>query len=398
MKFLPTEKPKWRKSGVIITTSQMISEIASLRKKYCSLSDGEKSICSKVVPIMAVDSIYHLNVREKVGTQSWAETKDIIQSVDQLEGTSDARAIKETLNTHSAMEKLFDLFKVDFNNEGLLSVQEICGVHGILMEGLHPKAGRIREDNDIAITCWDDDVHIYPIPKKAEDQFYGLVDCYNIVVSNLLKTQKKGVEKHHTCCCFSIACDQSSNSSFTEAVIKCSTLLMANFVNAHPFADGNGRMCRLLANYALGLITPFPVTIYHTDTAGNGVGRDDYVNAIVQFRVNPDEGPRDTAAMLTEGLWRGWKIVFKYLESYKSQMASIGPLVLQLDGAADAILRKVERILRTNSHLTMEKEVLVETIKGALKQNDYANLEQNECKRVFITLKEGLKLELNVYK
>ena len=243
----------------------------------------------------------------------------------------------------------------------------------------------------------EDEIHVYPPPKKAEDQFYGVVEWYNSAVSRL---QKKDVEKPCTSCCFSIACDQSTDPSFTKDVIKYSALLMSNFVNAHPFIDGNGRMCRLLANYALGLITPFPVTIYHTDTAaGNGIGRDDYVRAIVQFRDHPDEGPRDIAAMLAEGLWRGWKILFKFLESYNSQMASIGPLILQLDGMDDAvILGKVERILRTHSQLAMEKEVLVEKIKGTLKQKNYDNLEEDEYTKVFITLKEGLELELNVFK
>ena len=151
-KFLPTENPKWRKSGVTITTSQMISEIAGFRKKYCSLSEGEKSFCSKLVPIMAVDSIYHLNVREKVGTQTWAETKDIIQSVDKSLGKLETvRVAKETLNVHRAMQELYSLFK---DNKGQLSVQEICGVHGILMKELHPKAGNIRDDDDDAVWTW----------------------------------------------------------------------------------------------------------------------------------------------------------------------------------------------------------------------------------------------------
>ena len=38
--------------------------------------------------------------------------------------------------------------------------------------------------------------------------------------------------------------------------------LLFKVVDVHPFIDGNGRMCRLLANRVLAMIFPFPVPIY----------------------------------------------------------------------------------------------------------------------------------------
>ena len=44
-----------------------------------------------------------------------------------------------------------------------------------------------------------------------------------------------------------------------EFIFKRAARLLFDFVDAHPFGDGNGRTCRLLANYDISLITPFPV-------------------------------------------------------------------------------------------------------------------------------------------
>lgn len=200
------------------------------------------------------------------------------------------------------------------SSTGLLTVQQVCDVHGILMKGLHPNAGKMR--NTEAFTTWDNGPYFYPSPERIEDRLYAHIDCHNIYVSSLPPENSR--EK-------------------VEYVIKCAARIMFDFVNTHPFGDGNGRMCRLLANYVLHLIAPFPVGIYHTNgNEGPGVSRSDYIEAIVQCRDHPEEGPRDIAAMLVEGVWRGWNSLFL---NFKCHPQTIGPLISQV-GHMDQISEK----------------------------------------------------------
>ena len=89
--------------------------------------------------------------------------------------------------------------------------------------------------------------------------------------------------------------------------LKCAARLLFDFVDTHPFVNGNGQMCRRTGK----LCTPFPVGLYHTDDQ-NRCGRADYMNGIVQCRDNQEEGPRELAALLVEGAWNGWKTFFSY--------------------------------------------------------------------------------------
>jgi len=113
----------------------------------------------------------------------------------------------------------------------------------------------------------------------------------------------------------------------TAYIFKCAALLLFSFVDAHPFTDGNGRMCRLLANHVLSLITPFPVGLYHKTHPGRS-GRKDYIDAIMECRSHREKGLGKLAAMLVEGAWRGWKSLFENAERRGSGV-TIGPIVVE---------------------------------------------------------------------
>ena len=80
------------------------------------------------------------------------------------------------MNTHSAMTMLHKKHK-EMENTGLLTVQEICDVHRMLLEGLHPYNGEIRKSK--TYTCWANEVHYYPPPAIVEELFYALIDRHN---------------------------------------------------------------------------------------------------------------------------------------------------------------------------------------------------------------------------
>ena len=101
--------------------------------------------------------------------------------------------------------------------------------------------------------------------------------------------------------------DELLSTSKVELLFKRAARLLFDFVNAHPFADGNGRTCRLLANYVISLIMPFPVT-----PCGEGGNiKDDYLKAIIECRDHREKGPGALASMLIEDTWRGWKYLFQ---------------------------------------------------------------------------------------
>ena len=269
------------------------------------MNEDEKRFCREsVVPVMAVDFIYHLNIGELVGSQIRAETQDILMSVMDIEDRVLTGKIdccdckkKETLNTLSAMKKLHEIFEDKMKGSGLLTVEQICKVHAVLMEGLHPGAGKIRTND--TYTRWNGKIHFYPNPETLPNRLHALVDCHNIYVEAFPPNSTDYTKQD------------------VEYIFKCAARILFEFVDTHPFGDGNGRMCRLLASYVLKLITPFPVGIHHTDTV-NGVRREDYVDAIVQCRDNPKDGPREIASMLLEGAWSGWKRFFESLESCRN--------------------------------------------------------------------------------
>ena len=116
-------------------------------------------------------------------------------------------------------------------------------------------------------------------------------------------------------------------NDYTALLFKCAARLLFSFVDAHPFGDGNGRMCRLLANYVLSQITVFPVGLYHKSRPERS-GRDDYIEAIIHCREHPEEGPGKLAAMIVESAWHGWKELF--VGHCVRTLSYIRPILVQL--------------------------------------------------------------------
>ena len=290
--------PKFRKGTFYDSTSDdMIAQITQWRLAYQKMPDNAKELCTQHFA-MAVDYVHSSNVGELVGTQTWQETQDTIRRVGEnylvslsagVKPLSQTRCEKETANTYEAMKLLHITLKL-MDYTGFLTVQEVCGIHRVLLQGLHPDCGKIRTGE--AYTHWHGGPYYYPPPKQAEELFYALIDHHN---------------KRMADCLHDVTTDE-----YTEYIFKCAADLLFEFVSVHPFGDGNGRMCRLLANYVLGLITPFPVSLYHSPERN---AREDYLNAIVHCREHPKEKPYQLTTMLIKGAWRGWKTLFYNLKT-----------------------------------------------------------------------------------
>ena len=284
-----------------------------------------------------------------------------------------------TINVYEALTKFFTLHE-EMSNTGKVTVQQICDIHGVLMARLmaklHKYAGEPRKTE--AFVIWNGEDYFYPEPLVAEKLFYACVDHH---CAHMTQYNKKLAEK-------------GPGKETFSFLFKCAARLLFDFVDTHPFGDGNGRMCRLLANYVLSLITPFPVPLY---SSGEGrSGREDYLNAIVECRKNRDKGPRTLAAMLIEGTWRGWKSLFSILE--QRNLISVIPIEpLAVVNKSDAVEVTNKKVTEALKRCKVEvKPDMLEVVTKAINQAHH-DASGNDAVRQVVTLSEGVHLHLHIY-
>ena len=95
-------------------------------------------------------------------------------------------------------------------------------------------------------------------------------------------------------------------------LFKLSALVMFNFLDIHPFSDGNGRLARILASYILSLAHFSPVSI---SSFSDLKDRDVYLDVIQACRDSSDQRPRDLTALLVESSWIAWRRIKSVLDS-----------------------------------------------------------------------------------
>ena len=383
LNFNFTEFPQWRKSKE--GTSKLLAEIVDFFKRYEQLPQVAKQFCkTSFVPLMTVKFVFNVNVGESVGTQTENGTQAVLDDYrinkETSNGSTERESVKEkdslvTINVYEALKQFFELHK-EMANTGKLTVTLVCDIHRVLMNGLHKDAGELRKARAYAMG----DDHVYPEPIVAELLFNACIDHHSIHMSYY---HKELAEK------------APSVESFGY-LFKCAARLLFDFVDAHPFGDGNGRMCRLLANHVLSLITPFPVSPY---SSGEGRSRrEDYLDAIIECRSHRDKGPATLTAMLIEGTWRGWKNLFDNLEKNNllTSINPIGPVVVNKSDDVQLRNAKLVKIFRRfdiedKLHASMLKHVdtVIEEVSDA---------SEDVASRKTVRLSENIDLYLHIYK
>lgn len=299
------ELPTWNDTSVEAgynNISELLTQIVEDWRRYKNLIPPMKSRSNSVFArTMMVEFIYKTSVGESVGLQSKEDIKAAIDAYTNNREINDAanygfkllkeKEGKETINIYIALEYISKL-RDEMENTGKLTVQQICDIHRILMTGLRDDAGELRK-YDVFTLCGE--MHLYPEPSIAEQILYACVDHHCIQMS-----------RHK----LAMSSDDALSITNVEFIFKRAARLLFDFVDAHPFGDGNGRTCRLLANYVMSLIMPFPVA----PSCGEGKNmKDCYLKAVIECRDNREKGPGALASMLIEDTWRGWKRFFQHI-------------------------------------------------------------------------------------
>ena len=341
--------------------------------------------------LMTLKFVMDVNIGESAGTQTADGTQAVLddyiekqRSHSNRDSNEDGQGVTEvnkdrdknrlvTINVFKTLKKFFEMHD-EMEGTGKLTVQQICDCHRVLMENVRNDAGELR--TTYVFSIWKDEEHVYPESWVAEQMLYTSVDHHCAHMTHYheeLLTKKAPKEK-----------------SF-RYLFKCAARLLFDFVDAHPFGDGNGRMCRLLGNYVLSLITPFPVALY---SSGEGrCGREDYMNAIVECRKNREKGPGTLAAMLIEGTWRGWKSLFHILDERNLTLKVVGPVVVhQRDAIEDRDKKIIDAIKRYN---TKSDSHIPECVPEAI--NEERDIPDKDGVRRKVPLCDDTVLHLHIY-
>ena len=277
---IPEDAP-WREEA-----EQNTSEKIQWIKEQCQLisqNKFEQPFLDWFKEEMEDEFVCESNVASSVGTQTLATTKNT-----RIKRDSNTREEKETENTYNGLSELSELQGCELN------LETIKGIHKTLMEGLEDSiGGKLRGESDFSYETYcrrpDGKKHNYPDQTLVKLMLKGILKQHNIHLDNVPDTIEDKV----------------------PFVIKSAAWLLAQFVTVHPFVDGNGRMCRLLASHVLSEIIPFPVHVYKTAL----VKKEEYVQAIIQCQDDNGD-PLDLAALLVDSVFNGLEKMIEEKETW----------------------------------------------------------------------------------
>jgi fido (protein-threonine AMPylation protein) len=329
MDFKITEYPSWRKRTTctapspVVTSGtspvpshpsipDMIKDINSYMNTWKENKDGIKEdILSETLKEMTNEYVYYINIHEDVGVGSMKEIKELNEMLNSSRRRSCKRLKRqisnnerETANILSAWEQLTKIHEVccmeDKDNLGIVDLDaELKKLHKTLMcditQGMDSTAPGVFSEKRRQV-LWAGKVYEYPhlTRREMQDRLYSLEYRINSTTERL-----KEPGKNLTPC------------EYLEELFKCIAIFLYEFLDLHPFSDGNGRMGRLLSSYMLLKMCPFSSPIFNIYSETN---KDDYIDALVHCRERDKGKPCDLAAMIVECNWFSWREFLKRLD------------------------------------------------------------------------------------
>jgi Fic family protein len=276
--------------------------LLSLKKRYVRLSQDNPAIIGIIDSAELSEHIYNSNAIEN-STLSLEETEKILLEIE-LDRYVTPREIFEAKNLERVMKYISN------NNDKKLSIDLILLLHQMLMSNIdNDIAGRFREGNELVRVG----SHIAPHPNEIMEKIPEmLLNFYNADTTNIISKV---------------------------------ALLHLEFEYLHPFIDGNGRIGRVINNYALLEAGYPPINIKF-------INRAEYYDTFTQYDRN--------------GKISGMEIII-----YRALLNSLHKRLAYLEG---------KKIITLNDYKTIAKTSYSNLLNKAKRQTIVAFLEKNTWK------------------
>lgn len=215
-------------------SSRILKQIQSLKERYCRLAPDKKALIKLINETEVAEQVYNSNAIEN-STLTLDETEKILMQID-LDRFINGRELFEAKNLARVVEYINQK-----STEKELSLDTILLLHKMLISNIRDDiAGRFRNDDE-----WVR-VGNYIAPNPTE----------------VLRLLKKMLVQYQT--------------NDTGNIIKRIAKLHLTFEHIHPFVDGNGRIGRVINNYALIRDNFVPINIKF-------INRKEYYDAFQEF-------------------------------------------------------------------------------------------------------------------
>jgi Fic family protein len=288
-------------------TREKIDALSALYKK---LIKGKRKAVKELALSELPEMVYNSNAIEN-STLTLEDTEDILIR-NKIRTDHEIREIFEAKNLASAIEYLMD------NPEKEISVELILKLHKTLLSNIRDEiAGRFRSGKEWVRVG----THIGANPEFVN----GLV--YNL--------------------------DEENNSETDEYFLEKIAYFHAEFENIHPFADGNGRIGRLITNEQLDLLGLPPIII------PNKSKNDEYYPALDEYAKTGkiDKLVELFAKLLIESLYRRITILTAKGIIPVSEWAKLKKMSVQ--SATNKAIRGTIPAFRMRGHWMIDAEYLV---------------------------------------
>lgn len=221
-----------------------------------------------------VEFVFQSNVLDEVGTET-LESTDAALLADQCGWTLPEQ---ETRNTEAALRSVAARFLL--SGFPVITPELLIDLHHILLQDVGRRAGHYRD--------WD--VQILRLDQRIEYLQHALIP---VAMAELFEQATL----------FSQHCADFDTKTLITTVVKFAAWFIGRFLAIHPFGEANGRTARLLAQFLLFSICPFPVAITCT--------REEYISAIDACQPGWElaslRPPSELATLLLRSLYETWE-------------------------------------------------------------------------------------------
>ena len=300
IKYKPIDFPKWRPDSEAEkqkSVGEMLKDIEVFQTKWQQIEHIVGKAVDGVIRQMELRFYFHVNLEEEHGLGTCEETEAVLLRMFRRMDDKFSREEQEVVNVYHAYQHLKELLQ-DKENISLLAEGVLLETHRKVLQSVdlngRTPAGVYSDKMRCAEYKGEKYVYQGMLGLTTQQAVQCILDRYNSLIQ---ATKEQWNENGNRLKCI-------------EDVFKCSAYLLFELLDVHPFSDGNGRLCRLLASYSLAVMTPFPTPIYNvwSDTT-----KEDYIDALIETRKSKKRQPCHLVSMMVECNWHGWKEFFHKL-------------------------------------------------------------------------------------